>query len=100
MPVARIVLADARAERSRQEAVAMFERIEQAVTALKLPHTDLLGPQPCTLTRIRGLYRYDLLIRSADPAHLQQLLNHIRALGLAKARVKQVTLDVDPVSLT
>ncbi len=98
--LARVVLAHPRHEQVRDEADALARRLGPAIAALELPGTDILGPRPCLVSRIRGQYRYDLLLRSQHPDHLQRLLDHIRAERLLKARVKSVIIDVDPVSLT
>jgi len=95
----RIILAHAREEQTRTEAAALTDRVRQAIEQLALPATDLIGPQPCVLSRLRGLYRYDVLLRSQSPDRLEALLTHLRADGALRARVKTVTIDVDPVAL-
>jgi primosomal protein N' (replication factor Y) len=32
-----------------------------------LPPTDLIGPAPAFLSRLRGYYRWQILLRHADP---------------------------------
>jgi primosomal protein N' (replication factor Y) len=98
--LARLLLSHPREQQVRDEADALAGRLRDVISALNLPGTDLLGPRPCLLTRIRGLYRYDLILRSQRPDDLQQLLDLLRAERLFKARVKSLIVDVDPVSLT
>jgi len=95
----RIVLAHARQEQVAAEADALADRVRAAITALDLPDTDVLGPHPCVFARLRGQYRHEVLLRSDSPAHMQKLLNHLRAERALKARVTTFTVDVDPVSL-
>ena len=97
--LARIVLAHSREEQVRNEAQALAERVRETIAALDLPRTDLIGPQPCVLARLRSLYRYDLLLRSASADHLQTLLDCLRTERTLKAKVKSLIIDVDPVAL-
>ncbi|MFQ5382784.1 MAG: hypothetical protein ACE5EF_14355, partial [Dehalococcoidia bacterium] len=47
---------------------------------------DILGPTPAFITRYRGYYRWQLLIRGRDPAEL------LREMRLGQGW----TIDVDP----
>jgi primosomal protein N' (replication factor Y) len=63
-----------------------------------------LGPAPAPIERIRGNFRYHLLLRapSAEPAPLQNLLRAWFEKGAHKEMESQnvrLLLDVDPVSL-
>ncbi|MHC4093353.1 MAG: replication restart helicase PriA [Planctomycetota bacterium] len=97
--LARVVLADSRQDKVCAEAESLADRVRQTIAVLDVPGTDLIGPQPCALARLRGLYRYDLLLRSPTPTHLQTLLDSLRADAVLKAKVKSVMIDVDPVEL-
>ena len=60
---------------------------------------QVLGPSPCPLARLRGKYRYQLLLKGAERAQLRRLLTRLdEAAGLLP---KQVTLhiDVDPLDM-
>jgi primosomal protein N' (replication factor Y) len=50
---------------------------------------DLIGPAPCFYSRVRGRYRWQIVIRASDPASLLR--------DVALPRDWQV--DVDPISL-
>ena len=95
----RIVLAHAREEQVAGQADALADRVRATIAALELPATEVLGPQPCVFARLRGQYRYDLLLRSESAAHMQTLLDRLRAERTLRTRVKTLTVDVDPVSL-
>ena len=97
--LARVVLAHQREERARQEAEVLAQRVRQTIAALDLPRADVVGPQPCVMARLRGLYRYDVLLRSPSAGHLQTLLDRLRADRALNAKVKSVIVDVDPVTL-
>jgi primosomal protein N' (replication factor Y) len=96
--MARIVLADARDSQVRGEAERLAESIREA--ALKVgARLQCDGPAPCTIQRERALYRYDILLRAQNADALQKVLDAIRGEVLPGARVKQLTVDVDPIAL-
>jgi primosomal protein N' len=73
------------------EATALAERLERAIGELGLPDTDLVGPAPAFLERLRGRYRWQVLVRGPDPC---PLLREALAEGLAR----EWSVDVDPAS--
>ena len=98
--VTRIVLAHAREETARREAEALGQRINDAVRSLGLEYADVLGPNPCALSRLRGKYRYDLLIRAKTPTDMRRLLDELETAGLLFTKADSTIVDVDPVALT
>lgn len=58
----------------------------------------LLGPAPCPIARVRGLFRYQLLVKSDTEEELGTVVRYARSKIIASKPVR-VTLDVDPVSL-
>ncbi len=73
------------------EATALAERLERTIAELALPDTDLVGPAPAFLERLRGRYRWQILVRSPDP---RLLLSALLAEGLPSGWA----VDVDPIS--
>jgi primosomal protein N' (replication factor Y) len=60
---------------------------------------DVLGPAPAPISRLRGRYRFRLMLRSADRRALRKVAASIAARidqGISPARA---VLDVDPVSM-
>jgi primosomal protein N' len=55
-----------------------------------LPDIDVLGPTPPQVARVRGRYRWALLVEGIEPAAL------VRELDLPPGWV----IDVDPVNVT
>lgn len=98
--LARIVLAHPRERRAQQEAEGLADRIRSIIETESLEFADVLGPNPCPLKRLRGKYRHDLLIRTANASAMRQLLNTLRRSGTLRAKVESMIVDVDPVSLT
>lgn len=58
---------------------------------------DIIGPQPAVLSKLRGEYRWHMVLRSADRAAVLRLLRNVFSEN-PNIR-KQVTVDVDPVSM-
>jgi primosomal protein N' (replication factor Y) len=87
--LAKLVYEDTSPSRARAEAEAQAESLRDALARRGLPTTDLIGPAPAFFARLRGRYRWQLLLRHTDPAEL------LRAVEIpAGWRV-----DVDPVSM-
>ncbi|MDR0630994.1 MAG: primosomal protein N' [Holosporales bacterium] len=55
--------------------------------------TQLLGPVPAPISRLRGRYRYRLLIKTAKGTHLQRI---IKSLTKSEHSSVDVQVDVDP----
>jgi primosomal protein N' (replication factor Y) len=59
---------------------------------------ELLGPAPAPILRLRGRYRWQLLLKGKQSAALLELAGHARAL-LPRSRVCRLHIDVDPHSM-
>jgi primosomal protein N' (replication factor Y) len=77
-----------RQEYALEEAVRVQHELRRL--AVGLPDLEVLGPTPPQVARIRGRYRWGLLIKGADPASL------VREIDLPPGWV----IDVDPVAVT
>ena len=98
--VTRIVLAHVREETVRREAETLAGRVTAAIEALGLEYADVLGPNPCALSRLRGKYRYDFLLRTSNAAGMRQVLAELEATKALNTKAETIIVDVDPVSLT
>lgn len=59
---------------------------------------EVLGPAPCPLSRLRGRYRWHLLLKAADVKTLRERLSN--ALGALRPTERGgLTVDIDPMSL-
>jgi primosomal protein N' (replication factor Y) len=85
----KLVYEHASPSRAQAEAEALAEGLRDALTRRDLPATDLIGPAPAFFARLRGRYRWQLLLRHAEPADLFRVIEIP-----AGWRV-----DVDPVSV-
>lgn len=75
------------AERAQSEAERMAGQLRRRL-AVDATHADLIGPAPCFFRRIRGEYRWHVIVRAADPLLL-----------VPPEMPAGWTIDVDPVSL-
>jgi primosomal protein N' (replication factor Y) len=58
----------------------------------------VLGPAPCPLSRLRGKYRWHLLLKAADADTLRARLRSAFH-GLGASERSGLTIDIDPMSL-
>ncbi len=84
----RLLFSHARQEYALEEAARVQRELRRL--AAGLPDVDVLGPTPPQVARVRGRYRWALLIRGNDPASL------VRQIELPPGWV----VDVDPVTVT
>ncbi len=59
---------------------------------------ELLGPAPCLLSRLKGRYRWHILVKAAPSADFSQVLGPVLAQE-KKHKDLRVAVDVDPASL-
>jgi primosomal protein N' (replication factor Y) (superfamily II helicase) len=87
--LARLVYYHTKRAQAQAEATRLADLLWAEIARLELPDTDLLGPAPCFFSMQRGAYRWQVIVRSPDPA---ALLRRVPApLGWR--------MDIDPVDL-
>ena len=87
--IARVLLQDSSAERCRR-------RCEELAGTLRgAPGVEVLGPSAAPLERLKGRFRWHLLLRSANRESILRLLESAGA----RAWKQDVQADVDPVNL-
>ncbi len=87
--LARMVYTHTSVERCQDEAARMTGILRDEKDSQGLANTNLIGPSPAYTERIRGRYRWQIVIRGPDPTAL-----------LAQVPIPQGwTVDVDPVGL-
>ena len=77
------------AVRCEEEADKLYGLLRHKIARLGLAGVDLFGPAPCFRQRLRGKYRWQIVVRAADPRTL--LADMVFPLGWQ--------VDIDPVSL-
>lgn len=73
--------------RCQNEALLLYERLTEWIDRLALQDTDIVGPAPAALERVRGQYHWQMIARGPD---LHRLLRVIDAPGWS--------IDIDPIS--
>lgn len=73
------------------EAMALAGALERVIQTQRLPDTDLVGPAPAFLERLRGRYRWQIIVRGPDP------LQALRALA-PDTLTPGWAIDVDPAT--
>lgn len=66
--LARLVIDHRLLRKAQEEAEALAERLRGALASQGLPATDLIGPAPAFFARVRGRYRWQILLRHVAPA--------------------------------
>ncbi len=100
-PFARLIAVriDALAEASARSAAEELACLAREQPAMREGQVILLGPAPAPISRIRGRYRFRLLLRSTELRMLRRVASVLAAridAGMGSARA---TIDVDPVSM-
>lgn len=87
--LARLIYVHSDEERCEEEAERLHRVLRNKIARLGLPEIDLIGPAPAFLRRLRGRYRWHIIVRGRDPHALLDDL--VVPPGWR--------VDVDPVSL-
>jgi primosomal protein N' (replication factor Y) len=88
--LARLVFTHASEVRCRQEMERMQKLLIEEKDARGAAGTSLIGPAPAFIHRLRGQYRWQLILRSPEPA---EFLSKI-------AFPRGWSIDIDPIGLT
>jgi len=93
--LARILFSHPDEARVRKVAAKVAQHLLPRATRAAV---QMLGPSPCPVTRVRGRYRHQILLKCPDEATLIGLLKDERE-TLVKERPVRVTVDVDPSTM-
>jgi primosomal protein N' (replication factor Y) len=100
--MARIVISGKRESELIADGNAIAERVRSTAGGLERGGAGLqvLGPHPCVLERLRGSYRFELLLVARSATELNNVISAVRASGGFKSKSRSLVIDVDPVSLS
>ncbi len=87
--LAQLVYHHGQRDKAQAEAIRLAKALQATIAEHALAEVDLIGPAPCFFAKQRGEYRWQIVVRSPDPAALLR-----RAAVPLGWRV-----DVDPVDL-
>lgn len=87
-------------DKDDNEAKVRLERLLAAIKSGKMAERmgiRILGPQQAVLSKLRGEYRWHMVLRSADRQKMLDLLN--ATFESSPALRRQISVDVDPISM-
>ncbi|NIO67823.1 MAG: primosomal protein N' [Anaerolineae bacterium] len=87
--LAQLVYTHSNVARCEEQVNELYRLLREKIARLGLSGVDLIGPAPCFRRRLRGKYRWQIVVRAADP----------RALLADMAFPLGWRIDIDPVSL-
>ncbi len=85
--LARLIYVDSRPDRAQEETERVARLLQQRIAGRE--DVSLIGPAPCFFSRLRGRYRWQIVLRATDPAAW------LRGLPLSPAW----RIDVDPMDV-
>ena len=85
----RLIFTGSNAERAQAAAESLQRALQQSIRRRGLPNIELIGPAPCFIHKLRGSYRWQIIIKGDQPAEL--LRETVLPLGWR--------IDVDPMSV-
>jgi len=91
--LARFVASDESATRAQEAAEGVAAWLRRVSAERLQGALSVLGPAPCPIARLKGRWRWHVLVKAAEPRAIGRV---VRALG---ARARGVVVDRDPVSL-
>lgn len=94
----RIVLADGSMSKLRSTADTLVAKMRTLLDKRGL-FARIFGPSPAAITRIRDRYRYDVQLMFDTGSALLTAMDVFKDEGILKMNVKNIVVDVDPVSL-
>jgi primosomal protein N' (replication factor Y) len=97
MRMIRLVIRGPHPGPTAEFAKGLAERIRQQLTGLE-PTARMLGPAPAPFAKLRGMYRYHILLQSPDGEQLRQAVRQATA-DLQPPENIQWMADVDPVEM-
>jgi len=65
--IVRLLYTDADADRAREAAGQLHAMLRDQIARTGLPEVDLIGPAPAFYERLRGQWRWQILLRGRDP---------------------------------
>ncbi len=87
--LARLIFAHTGERYAQDQAMALTGHLREERDRRGLPNLDILGPGPAFVSRVRGRWRWQVIVRGQDPTELLREISFPRGW----------TVDIDPVSL-
>jgi len=94
----RIVIQDAKITRTQQIASELVNNLQE-LAEKSYRDVAVFGPNPAVISRLRGKYRYQILIKAQSADRMKEFLNQARSERVLNLTMRQIVVDVDPVDL-
>jgi primosomal protein N' (replication factor Y) len=98
---AATILLRGRSESATRQAAETLGSVLYSFQEAKFPDVEILGPAPAPLARIKQYYRWHLLLKAVDPAHIRDVIK--QALAKPPPQVSRghvrVSVDMDPITV-
>src|SRR5690606_29343619 len=94
--LARIRFESDSQEEARKRATSVAERLYVLVRE-EFPGAEVLGPSEAFLEKVKGTYRWDLLIKAERVVDVQKLVHKARLLAFRSGW--QLLVDIDPMGV-
>ncbi|NQT46705.1 MAG: primosomal protein N' [Candidatus Omnitrophica bacterium] len=92
--IVKMTLRSSKEEKAKAAASIMKDRLKEVFTKKGV---KIIGPAPSPMVRLRGQYRWNIMLKGKDPAKICSVLRK-EVLGL-RGIGAFLTVDVDPISL-
>jgi primosomal protein N' (replication factor Y) len=97
--VGRIILRGPTEDATEAIAQALLARLESARSVLGY-EVRILGPAPPPISKLRGKYRFHILLQSLDPAHLGDTIRRAtESFTIPEKDDVQYVVDIDPLDM-
>ncbi len=97
--LAQIVVSAEQESLARHTAEGLAAELHKAMRAGAAPRVEILGPAPSPISRLRGKYRFQLLLKGAAKDDVREAARHLASCVSQLPRDVQVSLDVNPGSM-
>ena len=88
------------ARRDEEDAARQARALAAEIRRLGGDHVRVTGPAPAPLARLRGLFRFQVLLKARARGRLQSVLREaLQAHAAQRHSERHLTVDMDPVSL-
>jgi len=98
---AATILLSGKADNATMEAAETLGSILRSFQEARFPDVEILGPAPAPLARIKQFYRWHLLLKAIDPAHIRGLIKEVMVKPppqISRGDVR-ATADMDPMTV-
>ncbi|MBW2712501.1 MAG: primosomal protein N', partial [Deltaproteobacteria bacterium] len=92
-----LLLAGPEAQETEDQIEAMASALRKSLPAEA--SLEILGPAPCPLARLRGQYRFQLLVKGSDPQALHKAARVLLETGRKLPATFRFKVDLNPVNM-